>query len=264
MRQIPILMYHWFREEGTETTSLSPQLEITPRLFEQQMRYLRGKGYRTVSLDQALAPKERRRLPDRPIVITFDDGTLDFWEHARPALARHDFTATLFVVTGKVGGESDWDRALGEPARPLMSWEQIEELHEAGFEIGSHTETHRPLIELPDEEARGELVRSRETLFEKLGVAPNLLAYPRGFYYARHKRLARESGYWAACSVILGWRDLKRSDDYELKRMTVKGNESMLKFKVRLALARRVLYEGRGFDPRPDEPDRSEAEGTTA
>lgn len=264
MKQVPILMYHWFREQGTDSTSLSPQLEIAPELFQRQMSYLHRKGYRTVSLSQALAPEERRRLPDRPVVITFDDGTLDFWEHGRPALERLGFTATLFVVTGRVGGVSDWDRALGEPERPLMNWEQIEKLHRAGFEIGSHTETHRPLTGLNDEQVREEMVRSRETIFAKLGVAPNLLAYPRGFYHARHKRLARESGYWGACSVILGWRDLRRSDDYELKRMTVKGTESMWKFKARLALAQRIRYEGRGFDPRPEEPGRSKREGTTA
>jgi len=243
-------MYHWFREDGATSRSLSPQLEITPQLFDDQMRYLHGKGYRTVSLNQALAPPARRNLPEKPIVITFDDGTLDFWEHGKPVLERYDFTATLFVVTGRVGGHSDWDRELGEPERPLMSWEQVERLHESGHEIGSHTETHRPLTELSDDEVRGELMHSREALFEKLGVAPNVLAYPRGFYEARHKRLARESGYWAACAVILGWRDLQRSDDYELKRMTVKGSESMLRFKARVALSKRVRYEGRGFASR--------------
>ena len=113
------------------------------------------------------------------------------------------------------------------------------------------SETHRLLTDLSDEEVRQELVRSRETLYARLGVAPSVLAYPRGFYHARHKRLARESGYWGACSVILGWRDLKRSDDYELKRMTIKGTESMWKFKGRVALARRIPYEGRGFQERP-------------
>jgi len=261
MKQVPILMYHWFRDDGATSRSRSPQLEISPGLFDSQLRYLHEKGYRTVSLDQALAPPARRRLPPKPIVITLDDGTLDFWECARPLLERYDFTASVFVVTGRVGATSDWDRQLGEPERPLMNWEQIEALHRAGFEIGSHTETHRPLTELSDDEVRKELVHSRETLFERLGVAPNFLAYPRGFYEARHKALARESGYWGACAVVLGWRDLKRSDDYELKRVTVKGTESMLRFKLRLALSRRVRYEGRGFEPRPQASTGADAAG---
>jgi peptidoglycan/xylan/chitin deacetylase (PgdA/CDA1 family) len=250
MNQVPILMYHWFREEGAASRSLAPQLEIAPGLFGLQMQYLRRRGYRTVSLDQAMAPPPRRRLPEKPIVITFDDGTLDFWQHARPVLEQHGFTATVFVVTGRVGATSDWDLDLGEAERPLMNWDQIEALHQAGFEIGSHTESHRPLTGLSDDEVREELTHSREALFTKLGVAPSFLAYPRGFYEARHKRLVRESGYWGACAVVLGWRDLRRSDDYELKRMTIKGTESMLRFRLRLALSRRVRYEGRGLEPR--------------
>jgi peptidoglycan/xylan/chitin deacetylase (PgdA/CDA1 family) len=264
VKQIPILMYHWFREEGRDSVSRSPQLEITPRLFEQQMDWLQRRGYRSVSLERALARDTRAELPPRPVVISFDDGTRDFWQHARPILARHGFRATLFVVTGRVGGASDWDRALGEPARPLLDWAQIGELQQEGHEIGSHTASHRPLTELTDEQVREELARSRETLREKLGAAPSLLAYPRGFYASRHKRLARESGYRGACSVILGWRDLRRSDDYELKRMTIKGTESMLRFRVRVALAGRVRYEGSGFEPRPGEAGGSPRAGRPA
>ena len=94
-------------------------------------------GYETVSLGRALGLAGEAPLPQRPLVLTFDDGTLDFWEHARPVLDLHGFSATLFVVTGHVGGESGWDRDLDEPDRPLMSWDQLRELDRAGYEIGS-------------------------------------------------------------------------------------------------------------------------------
>jgi peptidoglycan/xylan/chitin deacetylase (PgdA/CDA1 family) len=123
-----------------------------------------------------------------------------------------------------------------------MSWDQIRQLHRDGFEIGSHTHSHRPLTELSDEAARSELDRSRQTLADELGAAPQFLAYPRGFYADRHKRLARETGYAGACAVILRWRDLWRSDPFALKRMSVKGFESMFRFRLRLALCRLVRY----------------------
>jgi peptidoglycan/xylan/chitin deacetylase (PgdA/CDA1 family) len=218
---------------------------MTPELFERQMAFLERAGYRTVSLERALglagAP-----LPDRPVVITFDDGTLDFWHHARPSLERHGFTATLFVVSGHVGGTSDWDGHLGEPARPLMSWDQLRELHASGFEIGSHTHTHRPLTDLSDADARSELDRSLHAVADHLGEAPKFLAYPRGFYDVRHKQLAREAGYAGACAVILRWGDLWRADRYELKRMTIKGVESMARFRLRLGLCRLVRYRDDG------------------
>jgi peptidoglycan/xylan/chitin deacetylase (PgdA/CDA1 family) len=241
-------MYHWFRSEGVASASRSPQLEITPELFARQLDLLDRAGYRPISLGRALGLDGDAQLPRRPVVLTFDDGTLDFWQHARPVLDAHGFTATLFVVSGHAGGRSTWDRDLGEPDRPLMSWDQIRDLHRAGFEIGSHTHTHRPLTGLPDDEARSELDRSRRALESELGVAPRFLAYPRGLFAGRHKRLAREAGYAGACAVILRWRDLWRSDRYELRRMTVKGVESMLRFRLRLGLCRLVRYSGKA-DP---------------
>jgi len=248
MRQCPILMYHWFRSGDRPSTSRSPQLELTPEQFERQMALLRESGFESVSLGRALGLDDKAPLPQRPVVLTFDDGTLDFWEHARPILDAHGFSATLFVVTGHVGGHSSWDRDLGEPDRPLMSWNQIRELHEAGYEIGSHTHNHRSLTDLTDLEVRHELERSRDKLQTELGCAPRFVAYPRGRYAERHKHLARETGYAGACAVILGWGDLWRAERYELKRMTIKGVESMLRFRLRLALCRLVRYAGNGTD----------------
>ena len=248
MRQCPMLMYHWFRPRGRPSTSRSPQLEMTPELFERQLSLLRRSGYETVSLGRALGLAGEAPLPQRPLVLTFDDGTLDFWEHARPVLDLHGFSATLFVVTGHVGGESGWDRDLDEPDRPLMSWDQLRELDRAGYEIGSHTRTHRPLTDLSDDEVRSELDFSRRKLSDELGRPPRFVAYPRGRYSGPHKRLAREAGYAGACAVILRWGDLWRSERYELKRMTIKGTESMLRFRLRLALCGLVRYTDGGAD----------------
>jgi peptidoglycan/xylan/chitin deacetylase (PgdA/CDA1 family) len=249
MRLCPILMYHWFRAEGATSGSRSPQLEITPSLFAEQMDWLKGKGYRTISLARALGLDGGTPPGGREVVLTFDDGTLDFWERARPVLDSHGFTATLFVVSAHVGGHSTWDRHLGEPDRPLMAWEQIRELHGAGYEIGSHTHTHRSLTEVSDDEARDEFDRSRAILERQLGRAPRFVAYPRGQYTGRHKQLARRAGYYGACAVILGWGDLWRGERYELKRMTIKGSESMLRFRTKLALCRLVRYPDTERDP---------------
>jgi peptidoglycan/xylan/chitin deacetylase (PgdA/CDA1 family) len=247
-------MYHWFRRENVPSASRSPQLEMTAALFDRQMALLHRAGYRAVSLGRALGLDGDAALGRRALVLTFDDGTLDFWDQAKPVLDKHGFTATLFVVSGHVGGRSTWDLDLGEPDRPLLSWDQLRELHRAGFEIGSHTHTHRPLTELSDGDVRSELDRSRRVLEEQLGVAPRFVAYPRGLYDERHKRLARESGYAGACAVILRWRDLWRSDRYELKRMTVKGVESMLRFRLRLGLCRLVRYADDGPPARGRRP----------
>ena len=130
MRQPPILMYHWFRRSSELSQSRSPQFEITPELFERQMTCLRRRGYESVSLSEMFGGKA---LPKKPIVITFDDGTLDFWEFGRPILQACGFTATLFVVTQYVGTESSWEADVGEPARRLMDWDQLRALAAAGL-----------------------------------------------------------------------------------------------------------------------------------
>ena len=204
------------------------------------MTFLHEQGYETVSLAQAFGTTDDRPLPRRPIVITFDDGTLDFWQHARPVLQRFGFSATLFIVSGYVGAQSSWDGELGEPARPLMTWDQIREARDAGFEIGAHSSTHRVFTELSTDEVRTELTSSREKLREELGSAPEFFAYPRGFFDEQHLALVEAAGYTGACAVILNWRDIVRSNQFALRRMPVKGTESMLHFRSRLTLARTV------------------------
>ncbi len=235
MRQPPILMYHWFRGSGVPSASRSPQLEITPERFAEQIEELIARGYRPTTLGRTLAA-EPGTTP-RPIAITFDDGTADFFEHARPVLLRHDARATLFVVTDRVGESSDWDADVGEPARPLMTWDQLRTLDEEGFEIESHTARHTMLTRLTADEIARDLEASRATLTRELGHPPRFLAYPRGAWSVEHLSQVRASGFDAACAVILGWSDLATTDRYALKRMTVKGDEGLGRFRLRVRMA---------------------------
>ncbi|OGL45632.1 MAG: hypothetical protein A2161_02925 [Candidatus Schekmanbacteria bacterium RBG_13_48_7] len=175
-------------------------------------------------------------------MITFDDGTIDFWENGRPVLEKYGFSASLFIVTGSVGKKSDWDQHLGELSRPLMSWNQIRELHENRYEICSHTHTHRNLRDLNEQDVMSEFVNSKNIIADNLGAEPKFLAYPRGFYDTIHKQIAKEAGYMGACAVILKWRDLWYSDQFELKRMTIKGTETMFRFKLRLLTSKQVKF----------------------
>ena len=244
MVQPPILMYHGFRPSGQASTSLSPQLEITPELFAKQMALLSARGYETMSLTEAFTPDTVK--PRKPIVITFDDGTLDFWEYGREIMQQHGFTATLFVVTRFVGTESSWEADVGEPARPLMTWKQLKTLADEGFEIGSHTHTHRELPQLTADEVTDELTTSRRVLEEQLGTTPQWIAYPRGRYEKSHKTAAAAAGYTGACAVALEYRDLAYGDRFELKRVTIKSTESMLKFRLRTMAAHHVRYKEYG------------------
>ena len=240
MSGISVLLYHWFRPTATPSGERASRWEIGADRFARQMRFLQKHGYRGVPLTSAMRATPGERL----VALTFDDGTRDFWDHAVPCLERFGFRGTVFVVTGRVGATSDWDRDVGEPPRDLMDWPQLVDLHRRGFEIASHTHTHRVLTSLSDKEAAHEFGESRRLLAERIGVPPDLVAYPRGIRSDRDCRLARDAGYRAAASVILQWRDLRSTTApgsiRELSRMPVKGDESMLRFRLRLVLARRA------------------------
>lgn len=242
MKQIPILLYHWFREHGTPSTSKAPQLEITPELFKRQLKFLRRNGFEGISLKEALSDQRTSALPPKPVIISIDDGSLDFWQMGKPALDACGFRATVFIVSKFVGQQSQWDQELGEPPRPLMSWDQIRELQENGFEIGAHTHSHKDLTKLSEMEIQRELSDSRQCIEDHIGTTPRYLAYPRGFYNDRIKQMVREAGYKGACGVILKWRHLLGSDPFAIKRMPIKGTESMRRFKLRLKLAAQVPF----------------------
>ena len=112
--------------------------------------------YRVVDFEEiGAALREGRPLPRRSVAITIDDGYADNLEIAHPILRRHGFSATLFLISGKLGGVADWSsRESATDGRPLLSKEQALRLRSEGHAIGAHTRTHRPLPTLAEEEAR--------------------------------------------------------------------------------------------------------------
>jgi peptidoglycan/xylan/chitin deacetylase (PgdA/CDA1 family) len=185
-------MYHRVAGAGPDRLA---RYRVPPDLFEEQMRYLRVSGFYTVDLETWRAAMERRRqLRGRPVLITFDDGYRDFAENAWPVLARHGFTATVFLVAGLLGRASSWDAGFGETA-PLLSREEILDLQAEGAEFGSHTVTHAPLTALSAEGIVTEAARSREMLEEALGRRVRAMAYPYGDHDPVVRHLVGACGY---------------------------------------------------------------------
>lgn len=230
---LPLLLYHWFRL-GPEPAASAPYA-IAPEEFESHLLWLKAHGYTSVSCDAVL---DNQPLPAKPVSITFDDGTADFYDVGAPLLEKHGFTATMFLVAGRVGGEVDWDPAV--PRRPLLTWAQIKELKGRGFTFGSHTYTHPRLSRLGLEPIERELVLSRNQLADHLGEFPRGLAYPYGDYDQRVIVLARELGYKGALAVTLKPLDLLRSRPFARARAMVKGGDSLALFRFRLWLAEQI------------------------
>lgn len=177
--RLPILMYHRIADEGPDALE---RYRVDPARFEEQIAHLAAAGYRSATLEEWRAAREAKRpLPGQRILLTFDDGCIDFYTTAWPILQRHKFGAIVFLPSDEVGGSCRWDARYGPPA-PLMSWEQIRELRDDGVEFGSHTATHAMLTGLTLEEMAREALRSRASLEEQIGEPVMSVAYPFGAY----------------------------------------------------------------------------------
>ncbi|MCA9837965.1 MAG: polysaccharide deacetylase family protein [Trueperaceae bacterium] len=199
MNRFPILMYHSVAENASEM--FQPWC-IRPEQFEDHLVFLQQAGYQSLTLSQYLQELNKGKpLPEKSIVLTFDDGFLDFYTTALPLLQRYGFTATLYIATAYVGQSSKWLEFEGESQRPLVNWAQIREIHEAGIEIGAHTHTHPELDLLSNHQVLAELKTSKHLLEDALGVETKSLAYPHGYFSQRIRALAIEAGYDNACAV---------------------------------------------------------------
>ncbi len=133
-----VLMYHSVTPYQDDPYLVT----VSPARFEAQLRWLRRRGLRGVSVAELLAARERGSGHDL-VGLTFDDGYADFVEHALPALTRHGCTATVFVIAGRLGGDNAWD-AEG-PRKPLMTARQVRQAADAGIEIVEVWETEQAL-----------------------------------------------------------------------------------------------------------------------
>jgi peptidoglycan/xylan/chitin deacetylase (PgdA/CDA1 family) len=167
------------------------------------MGYLRDHRYTPLTVTQLARTIADRAapLPDRPVVITFDDGLADFYTGALPALVSHGFVATLYVTTGFVGHTSRWLASLGEGTRPMLTWGQIAEVQASGVECGAHSVSHPQLDLIARASARDEITGGKDQLEQRLGRPVETFAYPNGYYDATVRRLVGEAGYRSACGV---------------------------------------------------------------
>ena len=205
-----VLMYH-----AVQDTERDPyQIAVSPRRFAAQMRWLARRGLRGTSMRELLAAADRGSASGL-VGLTFDDGYADFTTNVLPVLTRHGFTATVFVVAGKLGGHNDWDEP--GPVRPLMTVEQIREAARAGMEIGSHSVDHRHLSTVDAGTLDVEVGRSREILESVVGAPVRGFCYPYGEHSEAAIRAARTAGYDYAVAT----RASARRDRYALPRIYI-------------------------------------------
>jgi peptidoglycan/xylan/chitin deacetylase (PgdA/CDA1 family) len=240
-QRIPILMYHGVREcNGTTHPYFEPH--TSPRAFISQMQYLRDQGYHAVSLRQVLDAMDGGDDLTKLVGITFDDGYRDFYDIAFPILKRHGFSATVFLITGRMLSPRsirDYDVYMG--------WEGAREVQEHGFELGSHTVTHPNLHWLSPQLIDDELELSKRMIEERLGCVVQSFSCPnafpehrRGFVRMLRERLQKH-GYRGAVTTVIGTAHLG-SDHLLLPRLPVNVHDDLELFAAKLEGAYNWLH----------------------
>ena len=199
---IPILTYH-HTEQAPPKGFPMRSLWVTPSSFWAQMRWLSRLGYRGLAMSE-LMPYLRGEKKGKVVGITLDDGYQSNVSHALPILKQHGFSATCYVVSGRLGQHNEWDAALGMAKAALMSGEEMRAWVDAGMEVGSHTCSHADLSRLSLAEARHELLQSKSDLENLLQKPVTQFCYPYGHFSPEHEALVSQAGYEAATTTHRG------------------------------------------------------------
>ncbi len=155
--------------------------------------------------------------------ITFDDGYQSVYEVAYPVLKERKMAATVYVATGSIGSHIGWNGELARRTEPIMTTEQIRELSDDGFEIGSHTVSHRRLTDLSAEDVKRELADSRSALEDITGREVVSLSYPYGAHDSRVLHASIEAGYRYAVCMRLA-TVTHATNLFEIPRISVRWN----------------------------------------
>lgn len=221
--RLPVLLYH---HVGPARIGACPSLTVSPDRFERHVRWLARQGYVGIRASDWHACLEGGRAVRQPVLLTFDDAYADIVQYALPVLRRYQFGALIMVVTGRVGGESEWDRTHGWVPHPLMTADQIREWATRGMEFGAHGRTHADLTAVSDGHLDDEIHGSSDDLSVLIGRRVATFAYPYGRCDDRVLRRVRQA-YDMAFSCVEGVNTVA-TDLHRLRRSMVQPYESRI------------------------------------
>ena len=224
--RVPILMYHHIADPPPDADPIRQDLSVSPQAFEAQLRYLVRTGYRPITLrDLVYHLTLGAPLPEKPIVLTFDDGYEDNYTNAYPLLKKYGFVGTFFIVTEPV----DSERA------GYMSWAQIEIMSTNGMEIGAHSYTHPDLRDKPMDYIIWQAVAPKEAIEARIQQPVRFFSYPSGRYDEQVVNVLRSANFWGAVTIETGTYQSSQRP-FELRRIRVRGSDTLNMFAQKLNL----------------------------
>lgn len=212
--RVPILMYHYVSELPPDADTYRRDLTVSPATFEAHLRYLQAQGYQSVSLADVYATLTiGKPLPERPIVLTFDDGYKDAYTHALPLLTQYGFQGEFFVLATPAHYE----------AAQYLTWDEMRVMAEAGMSMQAHGRDHFDLTGRDYEFLVYQILGAREAVEAHTGQPVRFFCYPSGRYDEDAMAVVEAAGYWGA--VTTEWGTALRLDNrFAWPRIRVRGN----------------------------------------
>lgn len=219
--RVPILTYHYVANNPNPKDRARDALSVPPDKFEAQMQYLAQNGYTPITLDTLYGIfNGQASVPGKPVVLTFDDGYIDFYTNVFPVLRRFNFHAVSFIPTGLIGGSY------------YMNWNQIKEIAASGLvTFEGHTVTHANLPSLSYSAVLKQLVDSKNVLQANTGYPVNFVAYPNGSTNGGVQAAARQAGYIGGVGT---WYGKAWGPSMNMPRIKVSGFWNIKEFASRL------------------------------
>ena len=235
--KVPILMYHYISEPPADADIYRVDLSVTPDNFRQQLAWLRDNGYTGIDYyDLTMAIVGYAELPEKPVLLTFDDGYLDSYTNAFPALQEYGFKGTFFVVS----------QFIDSGREGYLTWPMIEEMARAGHRIESHSRTHPDLTEKDRDGLIWEILGSQQTIAAHIGYPPRYFCYPGGDYNEQTIQLLRELDFWGAVTTANDtWHGY--NERFEWGRLRIRNDTTLAE------LAQVTDLEGTTHGKRPED-----------
>ncbi len=235
MEGIKILLYH-------SVGDVDPRDELGIRIetkeFRHQMQFLKD-NYDIWTLKEAVdCIRDKRPIPQRIAVITFDDGYKDNILEAVPIMKDYGFRATFFVTIDLIG------RVKTHPDRPwqhwgCMDWDDLKALVDRGHDIGSHGYHHIDLCKSDSKTKTKELRRSKEKMNSALDRDIDFFSYPYGYFDNKLTGFVKSTGYKAACTTMPG-PNTHSTDLYKLRRIEITARDTVENFEQKLVISFRL------------------------
>lgn len=211
LAKVPVLCYHQIRDWTSSDSKSSRVYIMPPATFKDQLAALQREGYHSISPEQLMAYVYKGiALPPKPILLTFDDGSIGQYEVALPELQKAKYTATFFIMTVAINKER------------YMSTAMIKELVHKGYDIGCHTWNHQPVTKYTStEDWNKQLTKPTKELQELTGRRMIFFAYPDGLYNSKAFQPLKAANYVAAFQL---WGKMDETEPMLcIKRMIADG-----------------------------------------